>query len=159
MAMQNDVQITITTFQRDIDPEPMVETHRGSFARRGDSFFLKYITEDSPVIKSAVKFTALTVEVTRSVYRGSMEGCSHADLMTSDAPGFVQLTRMYFERGRRTRMPYATAAGELEIEVFTKDIRIASDGPGTVMDLSYDMDINGQFVSACELRMEIRNDC
>lgn len=147
MDKQN-VLISTTTYQRDIDPEPMKAEYRGSLYEKNGARYVRYEIDG---VQNLVRFTHEEVEVTRT-------GAAHS--------------KMVFRRGERTKTLYDTGSGALDMEIVTRDIRVSEHilsvgdhstgdhvniGHDITIELIYDLEIGGQHATVCELRMEIHN--
>lgn len=80
-------------------------------------------------------------------------------------PEHVSLIRMgqvelkqEFRAGTRSCSTYVTPYGSLKMSVFTKDLEIKFNAPSGAINISYELEIDGQWQSANTLSITIREE-
>ena len=65
-------------------------------------------------------------------------------------------TQMIFTKDRKQYSCYATPFGELTLGITTKQINITEEDNEISAELWYDLEVNGQHLSECELDIEVK---
>lgn len=131
--MTKDVTVTVSGRQFDVADEPVEVASQGTYYLKNGKHYILY--EEKPedggdIVNNRIKFH---------------DGC--LEMKKSGAVSSV----LKFLTGERTASLYRTGAGAVTMEVDTKDIVIAESDKLLQVKVRYDLHINGQFVSACEV--------
>ena len=65
-------------------------------------------------------------------------------------------THMVFERNKKNLTCYVTPVGELMVGISTNQIRLLEEENLLEVQVEYSLDINYQYVSDCELKIEVK---
>ena len=149
--MANTVNIRVSGLHRDVSAEPTVVEYSGSFHSDTKQHYIRYTDPDG--IKNMIKLASGRATVTRSGALSSI---------------------MEFVEGQRTECVYPTPYGNFDTVIETSAVQIlGSDMPatdpahdaakdaGAVSDAApfarilYDLTMNGQKISGCELTIYI----
>ncbi len=138
--MKKNVIISITGLQFEAEEEDAIEVvSRGEYGFRNGKHFLHYeelMEEEAAVNRCVMKASEQSVELTKY-------GVSNV--------------HMLFEKGKSNMTYYNTPYGEILLTINTKDIKIVQGENHLSMFISYDLDMNYQHVSECELRVEVES--
>lgn len=63
---------------------------------------------------------------------------------------------MLFEKGKIHAFSYETPYGELSMEIFTRDIIFTEEENRMTIAVNYELDINGEKASDCDIHIEIK---
>ena len=63
---------------------------------------------------------------------------------------------MVFEKGKIHAFPYETPYGELSMGIFTRDIIFTEEENLMTIAVNYELDINGEKASDCDIHIEIK---
>lgn len=63
---------------------------------------------------------------------------------------------MVFEKGKIHAFPYETPYGELSMGIFTRDIIFTEEENRMTIAVNYELDINGEKASDCDIHIEIK---
>ena len=136
--MKKNVVITVRGLQRQVDDDEPVEViSAGTYLRKDDTHYLSYeeADEDGKITKNRIKITPDSIEMTK---QGGIT------------------TQMIFVKGQKQYACYATPFGELTLGMTTKHIKVTEEKPQLFASLRYDLEVNGAYVSECELDIEVR---
>ena len=136
--MTKNVIISITGLQFEADADEAIEVvSRGEYYFRNGKHFLIYeelIEEEHEVSRCIMKISDRAVELTK-------HGASNV--------------HMLFELGNTNMTYYNTPYGELLLTITTRDIQVKEEENHLSLVLHYNLDMNYQHVSECELRVEV----
>ena len=136
--MTKNVIISITGLQFEAEVDEAIEVvSRGEYHFRNGKHFLTYeelMEEEAAVNRCVMKISESGVELTK-------HGVSNV--------------HMLFEKGNTNLTYYNTPYGELLLTIITKDIQIVEEENHLSLVLHYNLDMNYQHVSECELRVEV----
>lgn len=136
--MKKNVVITVRGLQRAVDEDEPVEViSAGTYLRKDDTHYLSYeeADDDGKITKNRIKITPSSVEMTK---QGTFA------------------TRMVFVPGQQYHACYATPFGEMTLGMTTKHMVVTEEEKELSVELCYDLEINGSFVSECELDIEVK---
>lgn len=136
--MKKNVVITVRGLQPTVDAEEAIEViSAGTYMRKEDTHYLSYeeADEDGHITKNRIKITPEKIEMTKQ--------------------GGVA-SKMLFWIGEKQYSCYATPFGELTLGMTTKQITVEEEAAKLLVKLQYGLEINGQFVSECELDIAVR---
>ncbi len=136
--MTKDVLVTVSGVQMDIDDTPIELVTAGTYYLKNGKHYVVYeeqAEENEPPTKNMVKFWDGHFEMTK-------RGGNHAVLV--------------FDKGEKTSMVYSTPYGPLHMDVVTKELSIAETDEEFRVYLKYDLDINYNFVSECEVGFKVK---
>ena len=136
--MKKNVVITVRGLQRAVDgDEPVEVISAGTYLRKDDTHYLSYeeADDDGKITKNRIKITSSSVEMTK---QGTFA------------------TRMVFVLGQQHHACYVTPFGELTLGMTTKYITVTEEEKELAVALRYDLEINGSYMSECELDIEIK---
>ena len=137
--MTKDVLITVSGRQFDIGDEPVVLVTRGNYYQKNGKHYVLY--EEQPdehedVIKNRIKF-----------YEGNFEMVKKGAVSSA----------LRFCIDEKSESVYRTAAGDVLMEVVTSDIDISETENKMRVTVNYKRNINGQFISDCEVEILIES--
>ncbi len=137
--MTKDVLITVSGRQFDIGDEPVVLVTRGNYYQKNGKHYVLY--EEQPdehedVIKNRIKF-----------YEGNFEMVKKGAVSSA----------LRFCIDEKSESVYRTAAGDVLMEVVTSDIDISETENKMRVTVNYKLNINGQFISDCEVEILIES--
>ncbi len=137
--MTKDVLITVSGRQFDIGDEPVVLVTRGNYYQKNGKHYVLY--EEQPdehedVIKNRIKF-----------YDGNFEMVKKGAVSSA----------LRFCIDEKSESVYRTAAGDVLMEVVTSDIDISETENKMRVTVNYKLNINGQFISDCEVEILIES--
>lgn len=138
MEMKKNVVITVRGLQRAVsEDEPVEVISAGTYLRKADTHYLSYeeADEDGKITKNRIKITGESIEMTK---QGGIT------------------TQMIFVRGQKQYACYATPYGELTLGMTTKHIGLTEGKEQLSAALRYDLEINGTYMSECELDIEVK---
>lgn len=135
--MKEDVMITITGIHPETQgDEPVSVTTLGTYMSKDDTVWLTYDEADEDGHVSKCRLKACPGEVTMQ-RTGSI------------------VTQMFFEEGETHSCIYETTYGEFEMNMKTECINIQSSEDRIFsLDLRYQLFINGEFTSNCQLLVD-----
>lgn len=137
--MTKDVLITVSGRQFDIGDEPVVLVTRGNYYQKNGKHYVLY--EEQPdehedVIKNRIKF-----------YDGNFEMVKKGAVSSA----------LRFCIDEKSESVYRTEAGDVLMEVVTSDIDISETENKMRVTVNYKLNINGQFISDCEVEILIES--
>ncbi len=137
--MTKDVLITVSGRQFDIGDEPVVLVTRGNYYQKNGKHYVLY--EEQPdehedIIKNRIKF-----------YDGNFEMVKKGAVSSA----------LRFCIDEKSESVYRTAAGDVLMEVVTSDIDISETENKMRVTVNYKLNINGQFISDCEVEILIES--
>lgn len=136
--MKKNVVITVKGLQRAVNGEdPLEVISAGTYLRKNDTHYLSYeeADEDGKITKNRIKITPETIEMTKQ--------------------GMVA-TQMIFAKGQKQYACYSTPFGELTLGMTTKHMTLTEEEQRLFATLCYDLEINGNHMSECELDIEVK---
>lgn len=136
--MTKNVIISITGLQFEAEADEAIEVvSRGEYHFQNGKHFLTYeelVEEECEVSRCIMKISERAVELNK-------RGASNV--------------HMLFEKGSTNMTYYNTPYGELLLTITTRDIQITEEENHLSLLLHYNLDMNYQHVSECELRVEV----
>ena len=136
--MKKNVVITVRGLQRQVDDDEAVEViSAGTYLRKDDTHYLSYeeADEDGKITKNRIKITPSSIEMTK---QGGIA------------------TQMIFVKGQKHFACYETPFGELTLGMTTKYIKVTEENGQISAALRYDLEVNGTYMSECELDIEVK---
>ena len=136
--MKKNVVITVRGLQPSVDADEPVEViSAGTYMRKENTHYLSYeeADEEGHITKNRIKITADTIEMTK---QGNVA------------------TQMIFLLGEKQYACYATPFGELTLGMTTNRITVREEEELLSAKLRYGLEINGEFVSECELDIDVK---
>ena len=136
--MKKNVVITVRGLQRQVDDaEPVEVISAGTYLSKENTHYLSYeeADEDGKITKNRIKITPDSIEMTK---QGGIT------------------TQMIFFKGQKQYACYATPFGEMTLGMTTKHMVVTEEEKELSVALCYDLEINGSFVSECELDIEVK---
>lgn len=136
--MKKNVVITVRGLQRQVDEdEPIEVISAGTYLRKADTHYLSYeeADEDGKITKNRIKITPESIEMTK---QGNIT------------------TQMIFMEGQKQYTCYETPFGELTLGMTTKRIKITEEEQQIAAELRYDLEVNGAYMSECELDINVK---
>ena len=136
--MKKNVVITVRGLQPSVDADEPVEViSAGTYMRKEDTHYLSYeeADEEGHITKNRIKITTDAIEMTKQ--------------------GTVA-TQMLFLMGEKQYACYATPFGDLTLGMTTKQITVQEEEESIFTKLRYGLEINGEFVSECELDIDVK---
>lgn len=136
--MKKNVVITVRGLQPSVDADEPVEViSAGTYMRKENTHYLSYeeADEEGYITKNRIKITADTIEMTK---QGNVA------------------TQMLFLLGEKQYACYATPFGELTLGMTTNRITVREEEELLSAKLRYGLEINGEFVSECELDIDVK---
>ena len=134
--MENNVQITISGLQRELDPEPTVVECEGSYVSRDGLYYLRFSEHDEA-----------SGAVTRSMIK------LQPDHITVTKNGAVN-SRLEFIPGREYTTLYSTAFGDFETVIKTSQIQLVPSDTGIDALILYGLSMGGQEAVRCRLTIK-----
>ncbi len=134
--MKKDVLIKISGLQPDVQGDDPIEmTSVGTCMQREGVWYLSYDEEDDGRLsKCRIKATQDSVELTKQ--------------------GHIT-TRLVFTPGEVFEALYTTPYGDLDMKMLTKSLSIREEDDVLNIELIYELGLNGQFISNCELNISV----
>ncbi len=134
--MKKDVLIKISGLQPEVQGDDAIEmTSVGTYMQREGVWYLSYDEEDEGRLsKCRIKATREYVELTKQ--------------------GHIT-TRLVFTPGEVFEALYATPYGDLDMKLLTKSLTVHEDDDCLDIKLIYELGLNGQFISNCELNISV----
>ena len=126
--MAKAVNIRISGLQRDISDEPTVVECSGTLHSDTAQHYIRYTDPDG--IKNMIKLASGRATVTRSGALSSI---------------------MEFVEGSRTECVYPTPYGNFDTAIETSSVQIFGSDASPFARIVYDLTMNGQRISGCEL--------
>lgn len=136
--MKKNVVITVRGLQREVsEGEPIEVISAGTYLRKTDTHYLTYeeADEDGKITKNRIKITPKSIEMTK---QGNIT------------------TQMLFHIGEKQYTCYTTPFGDMTLGVTTKHINVTEENSALSAELWYDLEVNGQHMSECELDIEVK---
>ena len=130
--MTDQVSISITGLQKEIDNEPTVETATGSYALKNGHHFIRYEVEG---VKCLLKISDRSVVTTRTLGE--------------------QVSRMEFIIGATTSSTYYAGGYPFAAGVKTYSIHSKFSENSITLAIDYDLSMNGSHVSRSKLDFSI----
>ncbi|MDF2821510.1 MAG: hypothetical protein K0R15_1951 [Clostridiales bacterium] len=133
----DDVTVTVTGRQIDLDPTPVVVVARGKYRLENDIYYVEYTeteTESGNIIINKIVANMNKVIINRSGAINSI---------------------LQFETQRKNAVEYETQYGVLSMDIITKDINISVVGNQINIVVDYYFEMNGEHVSRNSLSIEI----
>lgn len=132
--MKKDVLITISGLQPEVQgDEPIEMTAVGTCISKEGAWYLFYEEEDDGrPSKCRIKASAEGVEMTKD---GSVK------------------TRLVFSPGLVNETVYSTPYGDIDMKMLTKTLVFPPTEDVLEVELIYELGLNGEFVSNCELKI------
>lgn len=143
--MKKDVLISITGI------------HYGDWNQEEESEPVEIITPASYYLKNGKHYI---------IYDEVMEGVpgSVRNTIKIDGDALFEIsksgsasTRMVFEKDKINMANYQTPYGEILVGIHTRDIRVEVQEEQIDVNISYELDVNEEPLSDCEIRVNIRN--
>lgn len=138
--MTKNVIISITGLQFEAEADEAIEVvSRGEYHFQNGKHFLTYeelVEEENEVSRCIMKISGKAVELTK-------RGASNV--------------HMLFEKGNTNMTYYNTPYGELLLTITTRDIQVTEQENKLSLLLHYNLDMNYQHISECELRVEVES--
>ena len=136
--MTKDVLVTVSGRQFDVAEEPVEVTAQGTYYLKNGKHYVLY--EEQPedageLIKNRIKLQEECIEIKKSGAVSSV---------------------LKLVAGERTASLYRTGAGAVTMEVDTKDIAVTEVEGLLQAKVCYELHINGQFVSNCEVDVKVQ---
>lgn len=136
--MTKDVLITVSGRQFDVADEPITLITSGTYYLKNGKHYVLY--EEAPddsgdIIKNRVKF-----------HDGYFEMVKNGAVSSA----------LRFVLNEKTDSLYQTSAGAVTMEVDTHDVVIKETDVLMHVKVSYDLHINGQFISECEVEFKLQ---
>ncbi|MBQ9120345.1 MAG: DUF1934 domain-containing protein [Lachnospiraceae bacterium] len=136
--MTKDAIISITGLQFETDVDEAIEVvSRGEYHFKNGKHFLTYeefMEEENASSRCIMKISQNVVELTK-------KGASNV--------------HMLFEKGSTNMTYYNTPYGELLLTITTQEIKLTEEEHQISLLLRYNLDMNYQHVSECELRVRV----
>ena len=136
--MKKNVVITVRGLQPEVDADEPVEViSAGTYMRKDDTHYLSYeeADEDGKITKNRIKITDSSIEMTK---QGGIT------------------TQMMFRLGEKQYACYETPFGELTLGITTKSLSVREEEGVLFTGLVYGLEINGAYVSDCQLDIDVR---
>ena len=136
--MKKNVVITVRGLQPEIDAdEPIEVISAGTYMRKENTHYLSYeeADENGAITNNRIKITGKSIEM---VKKGAVA------------------TQMIFLQGEKQYACYATPFGDLTLGIETKQIWVEEDAEGLSAGLRYGLEINGEYVSDCQLDVTVK---
>lgn len=130
--MTDQVRIKITGLQKEIDPEPTVETAVGIYSLRNGHHYIRYELEG---VKCLIKITDSSITTSRTVG--------------------TQVSKMEFIEGQTTSSTYYAGGYPFDTVIVTHSIRKDIKPDRLTFDIVYDLTMNGSYISRAELKIEL----
>jgi uncharacterized beta-barrel protein YwiB (DUF1934 family) len=124
--MENNAVIKVVSIQNHDDEERIEVVSSGLFYKEEDIYIAQY--EETEL--SGLGDTLTTFEIGKDYFNLIREGDVNA--------------HMEFKRGHNTSILYNTPHGGLALQVRTKSIKIKVDDKGGVVEVNYDIIVDGQ---------------
>ena len=136
------VFVTITGRQKDVyDQEQCQEmTVAGTYYRRNGVDYISYREREEDGLGQTTTLLKIYEDRTILVRRGDVE------------------QEQEFRRGERTESGYATPYGKLSLGIMTKEYSWFFGPAGGAVDITYDLEIDGQWQSTNQLSVVIREE-
>ncbi len=136
--MNKEVFITVRSFQKDIDEEDKIEENGpGKCLVKDGVYFLSYEKADeNGIVKNRIRVEDDAIQV---VKHGAVESV------------------MWFKVGEETESVYDTKFGEMDLIMKTTVLDIFIGEEKIRIDLVYELYVNGEFLSNCEMLIEAKN--
>ena len=64
-------------------------------------------------------------------------------------------SQMYFKKDFRYQSVYSTPAGDMDMSIFCTSLKDHFDETGGLLDIHYQLDLNGKFAAMHEMRMQV----
>lgn len=138
--MTKEILLTIAGFQKDMDRDDLVEqVVKGEYYYRNGKHYIFYeeiydAQEDPTPTKCRIVITDHTVEVVR---KGGTNN------------------HLFFEKDKKTTTSYLTPFGQILTSFFTYDLLVEETEDTIKLNLRYELEMYGEFVSDCEIRLNV----
>lgn len=134
--MKKDVLITISGLQPEVQCDDAIEmTSVGTCMQREGVWYLSYDEEDEGRLsKCRIKATKDSLELTK---QGNVT------------------TRLVFTPGEVFEAIYTTPYGDIDMKILTKSLTFRETDDIMDLQLIYELGLNGQFISDCELKISV----
>lgn len=137
--MTKDVLVTVSGVQSDIEDTPIELVTTGTYYLKNGKHYVLYeeqAQEQDHITKNTVKFYDGHFEMTK---RGG-------------ANSFL-----VFDKGHKTSSMYNTLVGPLQIDAVTKELDIQESEDEIQVYVKYNLDINHNFISECEVYFRVQS--
>jgi uncharacterized beta-barrel protein YwiB (DUF1934 family) len=136
--MKKDVLLSISGLQYEFDKDEAVEVISvGEYYNRNGKHYVIYdemLEEMEGVSNCTLKIDEKQVDL---IKRGANN------------------VHMVFEENKKNTTYYQTPYGELQVGIYTTQIKVTEEEDKIVADINYGLDINYAFVSDCQIQIKI----
>lgn len=136
--MKKDVLVSISGLQYEIDKEEAVEVISvGKYYNRNGKHFILY----DEILEDMEGITNCTLKIAEH----------QVDIMKRGASN----VHMIFEENTKNTTYYQTPYGELQVGIYTTQIKITEEKDKILVYINYGLDINYAFISDCQIQLKI----
>lgn len=136
--MTKDVLVSISGMQHDVESEAIELVVPGDYYIKNDKHYVLFEEqpdETASVTKNIVKFNTDFFELTKKGGNNSF---------------------LRFDKDKKNSSIYQTPVGPIQLDVLTKELHLEETDNAISVKVKYDLDINFQFVSTCEVDFRIQ---
>lgn len=136
--MKKDVLVSISGLQYEIDKEEAVEVISvGEYYKRNGKHFVVY----EEILEEMDGITNCTIKIAEKQVDIIKRGASNV--------------HMVFEENTKNTTYYQTPYGELQVGIYTTQIKVTEEEDRITAEINYGLDINYAFISDCRIELRI----
>ncbi len=136
--MKKDVLVSISGLQYEIDKEEAVEVISvGEYYNRNGKHYAIY----EEILEDMDGLTNCTIKISDKQIDIIKRGASNV--------------HMIFEENKKNTTYYQTPYGELQVGIYTTQIKVTEEEDKITADINYGLDINYSFISDCRIQLKI----
>lgn len=136
--MKKNVLVSISGLQYEIDKEEAVEVISvGEYYNRNGKHFIVY----DEILEDMEGITNCTIKIAEKQVDIIKRGASNV--------------HMVFEENTKNTTYYQTPYGELQVGIYTTQIKVTEEEDKIIAVINYGLDINFAFISDCQIQLKI----
>ncbi|WFR57378.1 DUF1934 domain-containing protein [Anaerocolumna sp. AGMB13025] len=136
--MKKDVLVSISGLQYEIDKEEAVEVISvGEYYNRNGKHYVVY----EEILEDMEGTTNCTIKIAEKQIDIIKRGASNV--------------HMVFEENTKNTTYYQTPYGELQVGIYTTQIKVTEEENKIIANINYGLDINYAFISDCQIQLKI----
>jgi len=136
--MKKDVLVSISGLQYELDKDEAVEVISvGEYYNRNDKHYAVY----EEILEGIDGITNCTIKIAEKQIDIIKRGANNV--------------HMVFQENIKNTTYYQTPYGELQVGIYTTQIKVTEEEDKIIADINYGLDINYAFISDCQIQLKI----
>jgi uncharacterized beta-barrel protein YwiB (DUF1934 family) len=138
VSMKKDVLVSISGLQYELDKDEAVEVISvGEYYNRNDKHYAVY----EEILEGIDGITNCTIKIAEKQIDIIKRGANNV--------------HMVFQENIKNTTYYQTPYGELQVGIYTTQIKVTEEEDKIIADINYGLDINYAFISDCQIQLKI----